>query len=173
VASKYKTSVELESDEIEQEGEPVVAEDQLVDFITNQPVKDSAVERVLQAVARSLVDEYGFDHTQLDRDQRMMYETYDDQGRTVRVRTKLDIVVYPEDARKDNYDQVIRVCLVQPPNTKATDAKKGVALLENVDVRNDIGGQVIHAFEKRAHADKLEDEAQRILFDALGLPETF
>jgi hypothetical protein len=41
---------------------------QIYDFITNQPVQDSLVEQTLQAVERSLVDEYSFDHAQLARD---------------------------------------------------------------------------------------------------------
>lgn len=38
-----------------------LAENQLYDFITNVPVKDTPTERLFQAVARALVDEYGFE----------------------------------------------------------------------------------------------------------------
>ena len=43
-------------------------EGQIYDFITGEPFKESATERTLQVVARSLVDEYGFDLSQLERD---------------------------------------------------------------------------------------------------------
>lgn len=45
------------------------AEGQIYDTITNEPVRDTPLERVVQAVARSLAEEYDFDHTQLQRDQ--------------------------------------------------------------------------------------------------------
>lgn len=107
-----------------------LAEGQLYDFITNQPVKDTPVERILQTVARSLVDEYGFDNTQLARDQTLLYEMFDEQGRSRRVRQKVSIAVYPEGVDKEDPNQIIRVCLVQPPKTKATHPKDGVIILE-------------------------------------------
>lgn len=71
-------------------------EDQIYDFITNQPVKNNPVEQVLRAVARSLVDKYGLDHTQLQRDQAIAYEIFDEYGRTRKVRRELNIAVYLE-----------------------------------------------------------------------------
>jgi len=109
-----------------------LAGNELYDFVTNEPVKDTSTERILQAVARSLVDEYGFDHTQLERDHRLTYEVINDQGRTRKVRRKLGIVVYPEGVRKGDPHQIIRVCLVQSPTTRASDRRRGVVLLEDV-----------------------------------------
>jgi type I restriction enzyme M protein len=59
------------------------AEGQIYDYITNEPVRDTLFERVLQAVARSLAEEYDFDHTQLQRDQRIAYEVFDERGKTI------------------------------------------------------------------------------------------
>jgi len=56
------------------DGSDSLAENQLYDYITNKPVKDTPLEKVLQAVARSLVDEYDFDNTQLQRDYTVTYE---------------------------------------------------------------------------------------------------
>ena len=109
-----------------------LADNELYDFISNKPVKDSPTERILQAVARSLVDEYGFDHTQLQRDQTLVYEVVNEQGKARKVRRKLSVVVYPEGVSKDDPAQIIRVCLVQSPATKADDGKRGVILLEEV-----------------------------------------
>lgn len=108
------------------------AEGQLYDFITNDPVKDTPVERVLQAVARSLVEEYEFDHTQLQRDQTVIYEALDGYGKARKVRRRVSVAVYPEGANKDDPTQMIRAALVQPPNVKANDASRGVAQLEDV-----------------------------------------
>lgn len=107
-------------------------EGQIYDFITNEPVKDRPVERTLQAVARSLVEEYGFDHTQLQRDQTVVYEVVNERGKARKVRRKVSVVVYPESVSKDAPAQIIRVCLAQPPATKANDGKRGVVLLEEV-----------------------------------------
>ena len=107
-------------------------EGQIYDFITNEPVKDRPVERTLQAVARSLVEEYGFDHTQLQRNQIVVYEVVNERGKARKVRRKVSVVVYPEGVSKDAPAQIIRVCLAQPPATKANDGKRGVVLLEEV-----------------------------------------
>jgi type I restriction enzyme M protein len=120
------------SDNDDLESQVELADNELYDYITNQPVKDKPAERVLQAVARSLVDEYGFDHTQLLRDQRIAYDVTDAHGRTRKTRRKVDIVVYPEQVKKDDPDKIIRVCLVQSPSAKATDSRRGVVMLEDV-----------------------------------------
>ncbi|MBN2006284.1 MAG: N-6 DNA methylase [Anaerolineae bacterium] len=135
---RHAQPISADSDEpeaaVEQEDEASdsLLEGQIYDYVTNEPVRDTPVEQILQAVARSLVDEYGFDHTQLQRDVRITLETYTSTGKTKRTRRKLDIVVYPENAPKDDADKIIRVCIVQSPSTKATDNKRGVPLLEEV-----------------------------------------
>jgi type I restriction enzyme M protein len=121
---------ELPSDLEDQDGTGTLAEGQLYDFITNQPVQDSPVERTLQTVARSLVDEYGFDHTQLARDQSLTYELIDGDGKARKMRQRVSVAVFPEGIRKTDASQIIRACLVQPPTTKANDPKRGVDLLE-------------------------------------------
>lgn len=115
----------------DEEEAKALASDQLYDFVTNEPVKDNPKERTLQAVARSLVYEYGFDHTQLERDVTVTYEVTDPHGRTRRTRRKVDLVVYPE-AKPKELQHVIRVAVIQPPKTKSQDRKKGIDLLEDV-----------------------------------------
>ena len=115
----------------DEEETEALASDQLYDFVTNQPVKDTPKERTLQAVARSLVYEYGFDPTQLERDVIVTYEVTDPHGRTRRTRRKVDLVVYPEGKSKEP-THIVRVGIIQPPGTKARDRKKGIELLEEV-----------------------------------------
>ncbi len=107
-------------------------EGQLYDYVTNEPIPDTPAERVVQTVARSLVEEYGFDHAQLRRDQPFAFELVDDQGRSRKVRLKLSVVVYPLNSTQTDPNEIIRVCLVQPPTTKASDPKRGVDQLEQV-----------------------------------------
>lgn len=109
-----------------------LAEGQIYDLISGVPVVDSPAERTIQAVARSLVEEYDFALDQLRRDQSFSYEQVDEHGRLRRVRQRLSIVVYPETGPRDNPLRAIRVCLVQPPTTKANDERRGTRLLEDV-----------------------------------------
>ena len=109
-----------------------LSENQIYDYITNTPVKDTPIERAIQAVARSLVEEYGFDHIQMQRDQIFANPVLDEHGKSCKVLRKLNVVVYPENVPKDDPAQITRLCLVQAPNVKATDRKRGVALLEEV-----------------------------------------
>jgi type I restriction enzyme M protein len=116
----------------ETESSESLAENQLYDFITNQPVKDTPVERVLQTIARAMVDEYDFDHTQLQRGQGVFIQVYDEHGKTRRVRRKIDVAVFAPGAQRDDQNKIIRACIVQAPGTKAGDPRKGVYLLEEV-----------------------------------------
>jgi type I restriction enzyme M protein len=116
----------------ELDGSESLAENQLYDFITNQPVKDTPVERVLQTIARALVDEYDFDHTQLQRDQTVSIQVYDEHGKTRRVNRKIDVAVFAPGTQRDDHAKIIRACIVQAPGTKAGDPRKGVYLLEEV-----------------------------------------
>ena len=129
--SSYATESIVDEADESTESE-ALSEGQLYDFITNQPVQDSPVERTLQTVARSLVDEYGFDHTQLARDQSLTYELIDGDGKSRKARQRVSVAVFPEGIRKTDASQIIRACLVQPPTTKANDPKRGVDLLEQV-----------------------------------------
>jgi type I restriction enzyme M protein len=118
------------SDEIE--ASESLTGNQLYDFITNQPVKDTPVERVLQAVARLLVDEYSFDHTQLQRDHTVTYEVFDEHGKTSKVRRKIDIAVFADGANRVDQVKIIRACIVQAPGIKTGDPRKGINFLEEV-----------------------------------------
>lgn len=121
--------------DVEMETEEEIAsldEGQLYDFITGQPVKDTAAERTLQTVARSLVDEYGFEQNQLERDQTVVYELLNDQGKPRKTRAKVNVAVYAADAAHDDVSDIIRICLVQAPNTRSSDRKNGEAKLEEL-----------------------------------------
>jgi type I restriction enzyme M protein len=125
------TSDALFADETDDE-RTAIAENQLYDFITNTPVKDTPAERLLQAVARALVDEYGFEHTQLTRDQLFIYETFDAHGKPRKQRVRISIAVYPEQVSKEDMTNTIRICLVHDSKVKGTDPKRGVVQLEEI-----------------------------------------
>ena len=109
-----------------------LAENQQYDFITNQPVKDTPQEGVLQTIARALVDEYDFDHTSLQRELGVFIQVYDEHGKTCRVRRKVDVAVLAQDAPRDDQIKIIHACIIRPPGTKAGVSSKGGNLLEVV-----------------------------------------
>lgn len=122
----------MDDDELVEDDTETIEEGQLYDFITGEPVKDSATERTLQVVARSLVDEYGFEQEQLERDYKIIYELTDESGKTRKYRPKIDVAIFAAESDHGEQDEITHVCLVQTPKTKATDRKKGVFQLEQV-----------------------------------------
>lgn len=121
---------DLTDDEDESE---TLEEGRIYDFITGEPVKESAAENTLQVVARSLVDEYGFEPEQLERNQTVIYELYDpEKDKVRRFRPRASVVVYPLNTPHDDTNQIIRVCVVKGPKTKASDQKNGVGQLEEI-----------------------------------------
>ncbi|MCA9932144.1 MAG: N-6 DNA methylase, partial [Anaerolineales bacterium] len=122
----------VDDDELVEDDTETIEEGQLYDFITGEPVKDSATERTLQVVARSLVDEYGFEQEQLERDYKIIYELTDESGKTRKYRPKIDVAIFAAESDHGEQDEITHVCLVQTPKTKATDRKKGVFQLEQV-----------------------------------------
>jgi len=126
------TNKDVDQELDDEEFSTTLSENEIYDFITNEPIKDSPTEAILQAVARSLVDEYGFEHTQLARDFTAKYEIYDERGKTKNVRRKINIAIFPEGVKKNDQDEIVRACVIQSPNTKANSRTKGINLLEEV-----------------------------------------
>jgi len=108
--------------------EEIVLEDnQLVCMLTGDIKKASPVEKNLQAVIRMINEEYGFDLKDLARDVKVVGFNELDK----KVTQKVNLVVY-EKGTEHIQDNIIRLCIVYPDNTKENDRKKGVKVtLEN------------------------------------------
>lgn len=122
----------LDETEDDDDENTTLDEGQIYDFVSGEPVKDKAEERTLQSVARSLVNEYGFEREQLERDYKIVYEVYKEDGKTKKVRPKISIAVFQADSHHEEMDDIIRVCMIQKPKTKSSDRKKGVVQLEEI-----------------------------------------
>ena len=106
----------------------IAAEDNtLVCLITGASKKVTEKEQTLQAIARSLTSEYGFDVAEIARDFRLVFED-PETGRTKRVTTSL--VVF-EEGSEHIQENIIRICIIQGSKTKSTDQKNGVRMLED------------------------------------------
>lgn len=118
------------SEEIEKPDASV--EDQLDDnqircLLTDQPVKDTAKEQILQSLIRMLNEEYGFDLPDMERD----FTITGEDGEGKKWKRRVELVVFPP---KSTHTQsnIIRLCVVTDPKTKDADKKNGVeAALEN------------------------------------------
>ncbi|MCC6613388.1 MAG: N-6 DNA methylase [Anaerolineae bacterium] len=107
-------------------------EGQLFDLVSGNPVKDNPRERTLQSVAHSLINEYGFDLAQIERDHRIVYEVYVEDGRTKKIRPVVSIAVFRSGTEHSDSANIVRVCMVQTPKTKSSDRKNGISQLEEI-----------------------------------------
>jgi type I restriction enzyme M protein len=118
------------SEEIEKPDASI--EDQLDDnqircLLTDEPVKATEKEKILQSLIRMLNEEYGFDLPDMERDVTVTGE--DGEGK--KWKRKVELVAFPP---KEMHQQsnIIRLCIVTDPKTKETDKKNGVEnALEN------------------------------------------
>lgn len=85
-----------------------VEEGKLLDYLTGEPIKDNAKERVRQRIARALFHEYGISLHDMEPDYRLMVD-----GR----KRKIDIAIFEHDA--DHSAETIRrvvICQKEPGN---------------------------------------------------------
>lgn len=90
-------------------------------FITGKLRKDTPEERVRQDVARSLVEEYGYNKDDIDLEFPI---------KMGRARKRIDIVVFNEGSEKVQ-ENIYIIVEVKPENTKPSDKKEGIAQLES------------------------------------------
>jgi type I restriction enzyme M protein len=49
-----------------------------------------------------------------------------------RVHRKVEISVFEENTKRDDQSQIIRICMIYPPGSKASDRKRGMGMLEEM-----------------------------------------
>jgi type I restriction enzyme M protein len=95
-------------------------------------VKRTPKEEILQAAARSLIFEYGFDLADLERAFTVRLTTVSEAtGRATTRRTRLDIAAFRSGAAHTQ-EQIVRAGVITPPGTRHDDDKRGVAALDDV-----------------------------------------
>lgn len=124
---RYSDSEQIDEQENSQEKAVVAEGNTIVCFITGEIKKATDKEKSLQAVARSLSSEYGFDVANMDRDFKIEYT---DPATGKKRRTSVNLVVFDVDTPHEQ-DNIIRICIIQGNKTKATDGKSGIQSLED------------------------------------------
>lgn len=101
----------------------VLDEDQLVDILTNKVVKATEKEQTLQSMIAMMIDEYGFEPDDMERDFKIKYE----DPETEKTKTqKVDLAIF-EAGRDHDSANVIRVVIVaKNAKVKADDNKNGL-----------------------------------------------
>ena len=99
----------------------VLSDDQLICRLTNYVKKATEKELTLQYMIQMLIEEYGFDTNDLQRDYRLKYQDEDGKKRSAII----DIAVFKHSKSKDN-DNLERVIVVaKDSKVNATDEKAG------------------------------------------------
>lgn len=101
----------------------VLDEDQLVCMLTNKVVKATEKEQTLQSMIAMMIDEYGFEPQDLERDFKMQYEDPETEKTKSQ---KVDLAIF-EAGRAHDSANVIRVVIIaKSAKVKADDNKQGL-----------------------------------------------
>jgi len=108
---------------IEDEGEAieVIPPGKIKCFITGKLRKDTPEERVRQDVARSLVEEYGYDKQDIDIEFPI---------KMGRARKRIDIAIF-EKGREHKQENICVIIEVKPEKVKPSDRKEGIEQLKS------------------------------------------
>lgn len=101
--------------------------DVVIDALTGETRKRTDKEEIVQRLIRVLSAEYRYPLNTIERDVRMSVE-----GGDGRNRSRMADLVVRERPAEYGAARAERIVVVQPPGTKATDAKRGVALLQDL-----------------------------------------
>ena len=123
---------ELEEEEVEELAE----ESQLFNILHKSDkerlVKRTEKEEILQAAARSLIFEYGFDLAELERSFPIKLTTVSQATGKLKTRSaKLDIAAF-SDRSWHNQDEIIRAGVIAAPGTRSDDERRGIAALDEI-----------------------------------------
>ena len=130
-----------------------IEEGKLLDYITGEPIKDTAKEQVRQRIARALFHEYGISVDDMQSDFPMKVE-----GR----RKKVDIAVFESESEhtEENVRRIV-LCQKEPSN-----GKKGAAKMrDHEQAKKDVEG--LQAFVK-ADGENIDVGARRAAEDHVG-----
>lgn len=101
--------------------EEVIPPGKIKCFITGKLRKDTAEERVRQDVSRSLVEEYGYDKSDIDIEFPI---------KMGRAKKRADIVIFSENA-DHTQENIYLIAEVKTEDIKPSDRKEGVYQLES------------------------------------------
>lgn len=151
----------LKSKENEKEDFQVIPPGKIKCFITGNLRKDTPEERVRQDVARSLVEEYGYEKEDID------IEFPVKMGRQ---RKRSDIAIFPEND-EHTQENVYIIAEAKTENVKPSDKKEGVDQLASYIAASPNSAFALWIGNERIAFKVAEDRGKRILVQIPDIPK--
>jgi len=133
--------------------EEVIPPGKIKCFITGKLRKDTAEERVRQDVARSLVEEYGYDKSDID------IEFPIEMGRA---KKRADIVIFSEN-EEHTQENIYLIVEVKTEDVKPSDLKEGIGQLESYSAASPNSAFALWVGNERLAFKVIEEKGKRVL----------
>ncbi len=141
--------------------EEVIPPGKLKCFITGKLRKDTAEERVRQDVARSLVEEYGYDKSDID------IEFPIKRGRA---KKRADIVIFSEN-EEHTQENIYLIVEVKTEDIKPSDLKEGIGQLESYIAASFNSAFALWMGNERLAFKVVEEKGKRVLSPIPDVPK--
>ena len=133
--------------------EEVIPPGKIKCFITGKLRKDTAEERVRQDVARSLVEEYGYDKSDIDIEFSI---------KMGRAKKRADIVIFSEN-EEHTQENIYLIVEVKAEDVKPSDLKEGIGQLESYSAASPNSAFSLWVGNERLAFEVIEEKGKRVL----------
>jgi len=133
--------------------EEVIPPGKIKCFITGKLRKDTAEERVRQDVARSLVEEYGYDKSDIDIEFSI---------KMGRAKKRADIVIFSEN-EEHTQENIYLIVEVKTEDVKPSDLKEGIGQLESYIAASPNSAFALWVGNERLAFEAIEEKGKRVL----------
>ena len=133
--------------------EEVIPPGKIKCFITGKLRKDTAEERVRQDVARSLVEEYGYDKSDIDIEFSI---------KMGRAKKRADIVIFSEN-EEHTQENIYLIVEVKTEDVKPSDLKEGIGQLESYSAASPNSAFALWVGNERLAFEAIEEKGKRVL----------
>ena len=133
--------------------EEVIPPGKIKCFITGKLRKDTAEERVRQDVARSLVEEYGYDKSDIDIEFSI---------KMGRAKKRADIVIFSEN-EEHTQENIYLIVEVKTEDVKPSDLKEGIGQLESYIAASPNSAFALWVGNERLAFEAVEEKGKRVL----------
>lgn len=133
--------------------EEVIPPGKIKCFITGKLRKDTTEERVRQDVARSLVEEYGYDKSDIDIEFSI---------KMGRAKKRADIVIFSEN-EEHTQENIYLIVEVKTEDVKPSDLKEGIGQLESYIAASPNSAFALWVGNERLAFEAVEEKGKRVL----------
>lgn len=141
--------------------EEVIPPGKIKCFITGKLRKDTAEERVRQDVARSLVEEYGYDKSDIDIEFSI---------KMGRAKKRADIIIVSEN-EEHTQENIYMIIEVKTEDIKPSDRKEGVEQLESYIAASPNSVFALWVGNERLAFEVIEEKGKRVLTQIPDVPK--